>query len=104
MSVVLGIGAGLMAAALLVRLFENRFIYFPPRFPEGFPSPESYGLTVEEVWLTAEVGARWNAWHLPNASSSKVLLVFHGYAAHPGDSLPWLRYLARLRPSPVADD
>ncbi len=104
MSVVLGIGAGLMAAAVLVRLFENRFIYFPPRFPEGFPSPESYGLKVEEVWLTAEDGVRLNAWYLPNTSSSKVLLVFHGNAENLGYSLPRLRYLARLGTSLLAVD
>jgi fermentation-respiration switch protein FrsA (DUF1100 family) len=104
MSVVLGIGAGLVAAAVLVRLFENRFIYFPPRFPEGFPSPESYGLKVEEVWLTAEDGVRLNAWYLPNTSSSKVLLVFHGNAENLGYSLPRLRYLARLGTSLLAVD
>lgn len=73
----------LATVAVLIRVFENRFIYFPPRYPEGFvTTPQSFGLQVEEVWLTAEDNVRINGWFLPSTAS--VLLWFHGNAENIG--------------------
>jgi uncharacterized protein len=91
-----GIGAALFLAVLLIRLLENRFIYFPPRYPEGFSPPERYGLCVEDVWLTTEDRVRLNAWFLPNPSSPKVLLWFHGNAENIGYDLSLLEVYSRL--------
>jgi len=96
MNYFLAVLAGLMLAALLVRILENRLIYFPPRYPQGFSPPESYGLQVEEVWVTASDGAKLNAWFLPNATSPKVLLCFHGNAENIGYGLGRLKVFARL--------
>jgi len=100
----LGVAAGLILVVGLIRLLENRFIYFPPRYPEGFASPESYGLHVEEIWLTSQDGVRLNAWYLPNSTSSKVLLWFHGNAENIGYGLGHLKYYSRLGISVLAVD
>ena len=104
MSVVIGVGAGLVLVVALIRIFENRFIFFPPRYPEGFASPQNYGLQVEEVWMTAEDGVRLNAWYLPNPASPKVLLVFHGNAENIGYGLGRLKAFARLGTNVLAVD
>ena len=96
MNVVVGIAAGLALVVVGIRLFEGRFIYFPPRYPAEFESPEKYGLRVEEVWLRAEDNVRLNAWYLPSPSASKVLLLFHGNATNLGTDLPRLQFFARL--------
>lgn len=96
MSVIVGIAAGLALVVVGIRLFEGRFIYFPPRYPAGFESPEKYGLRVEEVWLSAEDNVRLNAWYLPSPSASKVLLLFHGNATNLGTDLPRLQFFARF--------
>ena len=83
----IGVGAGMMVAVALVRLLENRFIYFPPRYPAGFVPPQRYGLQVEEVWITAVDGIKLNAYFLPHVASSKVLLWFHGNAENIGFGL-----------------
>ena len=93
MMLAMGVAAGLLLTVVGIRLFENSFIYFPPRFPEGFSPPELYGLHVEDVWLTTLDKLRVNAWYLPNPASEKVLLWFHGNAENIGHGLehlsPW---------------
>ncbi len=96
MNHLLSIAAGLLTVAALVRLFENRFIFFPPRYPEGFVSPEVYGLHLEEVWITASDGVRLNAWFLPSLSSPRVLVWFHGNAENIGYGLGQLKVFSRL--------
>ncbi len=104
MNVAIGIGASLVLAALLVRILENRLVYFPPRYPEGFESPDHDGLGVEEIWITADDGVRLNAWYWPNPTSSKVLLCFHGNAENIGHGLGQLKALSRLGASVLALD
>jgi fermentation-respiration switch protein FrsA (DUF1100 family) len=96
MNIAAGIGVGLILMVVLMRVFENRLIFYPPRYPEGFASPQAYGLQVEEVWLTASDGIRLNAYFLPAAGSSKALLWFHGNAENIGMGLDHLKALARL--------
>ena len=90
------IAAGLLVVIVLIRILENRFIYFPPRYPEGFVRPENYGLQVEDVWITAEDGVKLNAYFLARASSPKVLLWFHGNAENIGLGLEQMKILTNL--------
>lgn len=103
-TVFIGLGTGLILAVVLVRVLENRFIYFPPRYPDGFVSPQNYGLSAEEVWFTAEDGVKLNAWFFPNLASPKALLVFHGNAENIGYGLPRLKVFSRLGTNLLAVD
>jgi hypothetical protein len=100
----LGVTVGLLVIVLLVRLLENRFIYFPPRDAEAVASPASYGLRVEDVWVGTGNGLRLHAWFLRAPSSPRVLLVFHGNAQNLGHGLGRLRMLARLGVNVLALD
>jgi fermentation-respiration switch protein FrsA (DUF1100 family) len=81
---------------VLGRIFENRLIFFPPRYPTGFSRPEDFGLHLEEVWLTASDGVKLNGWFLANPASPKVLLWFHGNAENIGMGLEQMREFAAL--------
>jgi fermentation-respiration switch protein FrsA (DUF1100 family) len=96
MNVALGIGAGVVLVIVLIRAFENRLIFFPPRYPEGFASLETYGIHPQEIWLNASDGTRLNAYFLSKPESQKVLLWFHGNAENIGMGLDHLRVLSRL--------
>ena len=96
MSLVIGIAVGLALLVLGIRFFEDRLIYFPPRYPVGFEPPEKYGLSVEQVWLRTEDGVKLNAWYLPSPTASQVLLLFHGNASNLGTDLPRLQFFAQL--------
>jgi hypothetical protein len=104
MTLAIGVAAGLFLTVAGIRLFENSFIYFPPRFPEGFPPPEPYGRHVEDVWLTTLDKVRVNAWYLPNRTSEKVLLWFHGNAENVGYGLERLIFYSRLEINVLAVD
>jgi len=100
----IGVAAGLLLTVAAFRLFEDSFIYHPPRFPEGFPPPELYRRQVEEVWLTTLDRVRVNAWYLPNPTSEKVLLWFHGNAENIGYDFDHLMFYSRLAVNVLAVD
>jgi fermentation-respiration switch protein FrsA (DUF1100 family) len=104
LNLLIGISAGFILLVLLVRLLENRFIYFPPRYPRGFSEPEDFGLYVQEVWLTTQDTVRLNAFFLRNESSPKVLLWFHGNAENIGHGLGQLAAFSRLAVNVFAVD
>jgi len=92
----IGVALGLALGSLFIRLFENRMIFHPPRYPRGFVPPETYGLKAEEVWTNASDGVRLNAWFFPRQESSKVLLIFHGNAENIGTGLGRTKVLSTL--------
>jgi hypothetical protein len=104
MTLAIAVAAGLLLTVVGIRLFENSFIYFPPRFPEGFAPPELYGLHVEDVWLTTLDKVRVNAWYLPSPASEKVLLWFHGNAENIAYGLEHLLFYSRLAVNVLAVD
>lgn len=104
MHVTLGIGAGLIILVALIRAFENKLIFSPPRFPQGFASPEAFGIHPQEVWLTAADGTRLNGYFLSAPESPKVLLWFHGNAENIGMGLAHMQELSRLGVNILAVD
>jgi len=98
------VGLALVVTMGLLRTFENRFIFFPPRYPEGFSSPQAYGLQLEEIWVTARDGVRLNGWFLSQPASPRVLVWFHGNAENIGMGLDHMRALSRLGVNILAID
>jgi len=94
--VLVAVAAGILIAAVTIRIIENRLVYFPPRYPEGFPPPQAIARDVEEVWLLTEDGVRINAFFHSNPASKQVLLWFHGNAENIGYILDHLRELSTI--------
>jgi len=67
---------------LLLRVFENRLIYFPdiPGRLSGDWRP--YGLPVEDVWLRTSDGLKLHAWWLAGEGAEFTFVAFHGNAAN----------------------
>ncbi len=102
--VLLAAAAGLLIAAGVIRLMENRLTYFPPRYPEGFVPQEAYGVQIEDVWLHTADGVKINAFFHSNPDSKQVLLWFHGNAENIGYGLSQMRELATAGTSILAVD
>ena len=39
--VLVAVAAGILLVVVTLRVIENQLIYFPPRYPEGFPPPQT---------------------------------------------------------------
>jgi hypothetical protein len=98
------VAAGMLIVAVTLRVIENQLIYFPPRYPEGFPPPQSYEGEIEDVWLLTADGVRINAFFRSNPTSKQVLLWFHGNAENIGYGLDHLRALAKIGVNILAVD
>lgn len=96
--------AGIVLVVVALRAVENRLIYYPPVYPDGFPPPEILEREGEEVWLEAADGVRINAFFRSAPAARQVLLWFHGNAENIGYGLDHLQTLAKLGVSVLAVD
>ena len=67
---------------VLLRIFENRLIFFPdiPGRLSGDWHP--HGLPVEDVWLHAADGVKFHAWWITAPGAEFTFVAFHGNAAN----------------------
>jgi hypothetical protein len=79
--------AGMLMVAVVIRVVENRLVFFPPGYPAGFLPQEIHELAVEDVWLQTADGVRINAFYQTSPGSKQVLLWFHGNAENIGYGL-----------------
>ncbi len=69
-----------VALTLIMFLFQRYFIYFPTRGMVG--NPASVGLGYDDVRFETSDGVTLSGWFVPNNSSDKVALFFHGNAGN----------------------
>ena len=81
---------------ILLRLFENKFVFFPSKYPEGFWEPQSMGLQTEECFFTTSDSVKLHGWFLPNKNAVATLLWCPGNAGNISDRLHNLGLLAEL--------
>jgi uncharacterized protein len=88
--------AGILLAIIGLRAIENHLIYFPPRYPDGFPPQQIIDQLVQDVWLRTEDGIKINAFYHLAPESKQVLLWFHGNAENIGYDLGEMQTLAKI--------
>lgn len=84
----------LVYAAFLL-LFENKVIFHPSRYPEGFWNPSSVGIPAQDIYFASEDGVKLHGWFIPNPNAVATLLWFHGNA---GNLSHRLDNIQRLKP------
>jgi hypothetical protein len=92
----LAIAAGILILFFGLRALEHKLIFFPPRYPAGFPPPHTYEGQVEDLWLETPSGVKINAFYQSNPSSRQVLLWLHGNAENLGYVLRQMRVVAKI--------
>ena len=90
------LAAGILLVVLAIRTVENRLIFFPPRYPDGFLPQSASDVEVEDVWLHTADGVKINAFYHSHPGSKQVLLWFHGNAENIGYGLGQMKTLASL--------
>ena len=106
---------GLLLSILLIRMFEERFIFFPD-IAGGGVQPEDFGVRVEDVWLTASDGARLHAWWAPayatqagsggqaSEGAAFTVLLLHGNAGNLTHRVENIGFLQQLPANVLALD
>ena len=82
--------------AILIRLFENKFIFFPFKYPEGYWHPEAFGLQAEDCYFETVDGYQLHGWFFPQENALATLIWCHGNAGNITDRLDNIAKLNRL--------
>ncbi|MFQ5630232.1 MAG: alpha/beta hydrolase, partial [bacterium] len=67
---------------LFVRLLENKLVFFPSKYPDGFWQPEQFGLHPRDVFFETEDGVRLHGWFFEKEDAIATLLLMHGNAGN----------------------
>ncbi len=90
------LAATYLSILLLLRIFESHLIFFPD-FPSRLAGDwHPAGLPVEDVWITAQDGAKLHAWWIPAEKGKFTFLAFHGNAGNISDRAYVDRFLHEL--------
>ncbi|MGH9804471.1 MAG: alpha/beta hydrolase [Candidatus Acidiferrales bacterium] len=95
---------GVLLSILLIRMFEERLIFFPDIAYGGGDKPEDYGLRAEEVFLTTSDGVRLHGYWSPAAAAERTILLFHGNAGNLSHRLDYVAFLNLLPANVLAID
>ena len=93
--------AGLLAFFILtyaafLLLFENKIIFHPSPYPDGFWNPTSLGVPAQDIYFESEDGVKLHAWFIPTPKPVATLLWFHGNAGNLSHRLDNIQRLKRL--------
>lgn len=78
----------------LVRMVENKLVFFPATYPEGFWQPQQYALQPTDAFFEASDGVKLHGWYFEQENSIATLLIFHGNA---GNISHRLHFIAQLK-------
>lgn len=87
---------GILLVMLLLRLFEDRFVFFPFKPSPNDPDPRRYGLVVEDVFFRTADGVDLHGWYAAAPEARFTVLYFHGNAGNLSyriDNIVFLRAL-----------
>lgn len=86
----------ILAYAAFLLLFENKIIFHPSPYPEGFWNPTSLGVPAQDIYFASEDGVKLHAWFIPAPNAVATLLWFHGNAGNLSHRLDNIQRLKRL--------
>ncbi len=98
MKVLLTLFAVLLLFAALVRLLEQKMVFYPVKFPNGYWHPEKFGLDVEDIYFDTSDDVRLHGWLVQSDTAVATVLWCHGNAGNISDRLD---NLARLAETPL---
>ncbi len=86
----------ILAYAALLLVFENKIIFHPSRYPEGFWEPAFVGVPAQDIYFSAQDGVKLHGWFIPAPNAVATLLWFHGNAGNLSHRLDNIQRLAPL--------
>ncbi|MCI0403874.1 MAG: alpha/beta hydrolase [Acidobacteria bacterium] len=95
---------GLLLVILLIRVFENRMVFFPEPARDSDMTPAQAGVEVEDVFLTTSDGVKIHCWWAQTEPAQRTVLYFHGNAGNLSLRLPTIGWLQQLPANVLAVD
>jgi fermentation-respiration switch protein FrsA (DUF1100 family) len=90
--------AGLVAIlfwTVALMIFEEKFIYFPHKYPRGMYEDARFIPGLKDCWITTEDGVKIHGWFVPADSALATLIMSHGNAGNISHRIPIIRELQR---------
>jgi hypothetical protein len=63
---------------IAIMVFEEKFIYFPEKFPKGAYEQARSIPNLRDCWITSEDGVKLHGWFAPAESAKATLVISHG--------------------------
>ena len=90
--------AGIVAIlfwTVLLMILEEKFIYFPEKYPRGIYEDARSVPHLRDCWMTAEDGVKIHGWLAPADSAIATVVISHGNGGNISYLLPVMRELQR---------
>ena len=94
----------LLLVILLIRVFEDRMVFFPEPARPSDMTPAQAGVQVEDMFLTTSDGVKIHCWWAETAGAQRTVLYFHGNAGNLSLRLPTIGWLQQLPANVLAVD
>jgi fermentation-respiration switch protein FrsA (DUF1100 family) len=87
--------AAILFWTLAAMLFEEKFIYFPQKYPQG-PYDQARSIPrLQDCWITTSDGVKIHGWYAPAESAKATFVMSHGNAGNISHRYLLLRSLQR---------
>ncbi len=80
---------------LILMIFENQFIFFPSKYPDGIYQNSHTIPNIRDCWIKTEDGIMLHGWFAPADSPVATLIMSHGNAGNLSHRLYLVRALQR---------
>jgi len=94
-SLVIAAISALLIWTIIFMIFEEKFIYFPQKYPQGPYDQARSILNLRDCWIKTEDSVTIHAWFAPAESAKATLVVSHGNAGNISHRYLLLRSLQR---------
>jgi fermentation-respiration switch protein FrsA (DUF1100 family) len=81
---------------ILAMIFEEKFIFFPEKYPSGLYNESSRIPNLVDCWVIAEDGIKIHGWFAPNDSAIATLVIAHGNAGNLSHRIDIIRALQKV--------
>jgi len=88
---------GILFWTVALMIFEEKFIYFPHKYPRGIYEDARFIPGLKDCWITTEDGVKIHGWFVPADSALATLIMSHGNAGNISHRIPIIRELQRRK-------
>jgi fermentation-respiration switch protein FrsA (DUF1100 family) len=91
--IIIAVIVAVLIWSVIAMIFEERFIFFPDKYPSGRYKESPRVPNLVDCWITAEDGVKLHGWYVSNDSAIATLVIAHGNAGNISHRLDILQAL-----------